>query len=152
MGRKWILGAIALAAAGTTAVAATSVLGEESAAPERPDYATVDVRLDAAPSRAARPSARARGHRKPRVIYLQGQPATVDVAQTGPNIDIRLLRCPDRSRVIDGGVFPSDPSVVQQGSYIPSRREYHVLIGFPEGAAVQSFTLSSHLVCLKGVD
>ncbi|MQA73072.1 MAG: hypothetical protein GEU88_01745 [Solirubrobacterales bacterium] len=165
MDRKWILGLVAVVAAGCAGFAASSVLGGESSAPDRPDYATVEIRAVTHGPAAGRPRAGAAARagarsraskpkpkpKKPRVVYLRGETTTVDITQTGPNIDIRLRKCPDKSRVIDGGVFPGDTNVFQQGSYVPNRKEYHVLLGFRDPALAQSFTLSSHLVCLKGV-
>jgi hypothetical protein len=144
--RKWAIGSALAVAAIAAAVAAGAVFG--GGTPSRPDYATVDVKLErvaGAAGLSAKPA------KKPKLIYLQGQPSTVDVDSTGPNIDVRISPCPGSSRVIDGGVFPDNTNVFQQGTYVPSGKEYHVLIGFDDPALQADFQLSSHLICLKGV-
>lgn len=149
MHRKTVLaGLAALAAIATAAVAATAVFGGGS--PSRPDYATVEIEMQRTDAPAARAAA-AKKAKKPTVIYLQGQTTTVNVAETGPYVDVRLFSCPGNSRVIEGGVFPVNTGLYQQGSYIPSKKEYHVLIGFETGMTPVNFELSSHLTCLKGV-
>ncbi len=132
-------------AAVAAAFAAGAVFG--GGTPSRPAYATVDVRLErvaGAAGLSAKPA------KKPKVVYLQGQ-ESIDVDSTGPNIDVRLSGCPGSSRVIDGGVFPDNTNVFQQGTYAPTSKEYHVLIGFDDLALQADFQLSSHLICLKGV-
>ncbi len=151
MSGKWVLGLVALLAVAATAATATAVFGGDS--PSRPDYATVDVKMDGGASGAglsARKTAKKKA-KKPTVIYLQGEPSTVDVSTTGPYVDVRLFACPGSSRVLDGGVFPADTNVYQQGTYIPNSKEYHVLIGFDDGATPGDFQITSHLVCIKGV-
>jgi hypothetical protein len=145
MRRKWIVaGAAALAAVAGTAVMATSVFGGGSQA--RTDVAVVDVKMQSPASPA---SLRARKGKKPTVIYLSGEPSTVDSAVLGANMDIRLFSCPASARAIEGGIAASDLSVDVQGSYISeNRREYHVLIQDEDAAG--PFTLISHLTCLKG--
>ena len=144
MRRKWIVaGAASLAAVTGAAVMATNVLG--GGAVPRADVAMVDVEMHAAESPS---SQRATKARKPTVIYLTGEPSTVDSAQLGPNMDIRLFSCPRNARVIEGGIEASDLTVDVQGSYIgANRREYHVLI--QDEDAPGPFTLASHLTCLK---
>ena len=144
MRRKWIVaGAAALAAVAGTAMMATSVFG--GGAEPREDVAVVDVKMQAAESPS---SQRANKARKPTVIYLTGEPSTVDSAQLGPNMDIRLFSCPANARAIEGGIEASDLHLDVQGSYISeNRREYHVLI--QDEDALGPFTLVSHLTCLK---
>lgn len=144
--RRKITGLVALAVIGAGAVAASAVIGSGSS--PRPDYAQVDVKMDA--SSAPGSPRRARAVKKPEVLYLSGATSTVDTAVTGPNIDIRLFSCPGKSRVIGGGVQPSNTNVYMQGSSIPNSREYHVLLGFTDPAAAVPFTITSHLICLKG--
>jgi hypothetical protein len=146
MNRKWIFGAGTLIAIAATAVGASSVLGGGSE--PRPDYATVDVRVDPVAGPAGLGERKAK---KPQVLYLQGPESTVDVDATGPYIDVRLFSCPANSRVIDGGVFPDNTNVYEQGSYIPNSREYHVLLGFDDDGPATNFNITSHLVCLKRV-
>lgn len=147
MSRKWVLGLVALLAVAATAATATAVFGGGS--PSRPGYATVDVRMDGGAS-AAGLNAKKKA-KKPTVIYLQGEPSTVDAAVIGPYIDVRLFSCPGNSRVLDGGVFPESTDVYQQGTYIPNNKEFHVLIGFDDAATPADFQITSHLVCIKGV-
>jgi hypothetical protein len=144
MRRKWIVaGAAALAAVAGAAVMATSVFG--GGAEPRADVTVVDVKMQAAQSPA---SQRAKKAKKPTVIYLTGEPSTVDSAQLGANMDIRLFSCPSNARAIEGGVAASDLTIDVQGSYIgENRREYHVLI--QDEDALGPFTLTSHLTCLK---
>ena len=91
-------------------------------------------------------SQRATKAQKPRVIYLDGAPSTVDSAQLGANMDIRLFSCPRNARVIEGGIVASDLTVDVQGSYIgENRREFgnvdHRIRGENEiGAAVRPRT------------
>lgn len=147
MSRKRVLGLVALLALAVTAVTAAAVFGGGS--PGRPDYATVDVKMRGGASAAGRRAPRKA--KKPAVIYLQGEQSTVDVDTLGPYIDMRLRSCPGKSRVLDGGVRPMNTGVYQQGTYIPNEKEYHVLIGFENGATPVDFEFTSHLVCIKGV-
>lgn len=150
--KKWIVGIVALAALGAGAVTASVVIGAGSS--PRPDYAVVDVKLEA-PSAPA-PRARRAKAKKPRVVYLTGAATTVDTAVLGSYVDIRLFSCPGSSRVIGGGVAPSNTDVYQQGSYVPNSSEYHVLLGYDDEAVEANpsqavpFTITSHLICLKG--
>jgi hypothetical protein len=134
-------------AVGLTATAASAVFGGGSTG--RPDYASVEVRMDGVAQGSS--NFRAKKAKKPSVIYLQGDVSTVDVSATGPYIDVGLASCPGKSKVIDGGVAPQSTGVYQQGSYIPNDKEYHVLIGFETGETPADFQLTSHLVCIKGV-
>lgn len=151
MSRKWIALVTALAAVAITALAASSVLGGSSQ--PRPDYATVDVRLDNATPAAARSVSRKA--RRPKVLYLTGE-GKVDTSPpptgAGPYIDFKLS-AKGCTRVVDGGVGPDSTDVYQQGSYIAGRGEYHVLMGVDDAASASpfSFTFTSHLICLKGV-
>ncbi len=107
--------------------------------------------MDASSAPASTRRAKAK---KPKVLYLTGGPSTVDTAATGPYVDVRLFSCPGTSRVIGGGVVPSNTNVFQQGSYTPNSSEYHVLLGYDDEAidagGATSFTITSHLICLKG--
>ena len=147
---RWAAGAVALAALALGAFGATAVFGGDSGG--RPAYATVGIEMERAlgDERSGRVATRAKA-KKPKVIYLQGEASTVDVSETGPYIDVRLFSCPGNSRVLDGGVFPLDPRVYQQGSYVPSDKEYHVLLGFQDEQSAADFELTSHLICIKGV-
>ncbi len=95
MRRKWIVaGAASLAAVAGAAMMATSVFG--GGAEPRADVAVVDVKMQAAESPS---SQRAKKAKKPTVIYLTGEPSTVDSAQLGPNMDIRAVQLPaERAR------------------------------------------------------
>lgn len=150
--RKWIVGIVALAALGAGAVTASAVIGGAGSSP-RPEYAQVDVKMGASPAPASASARRAKA-KKPKVVYLTGTAKTVDTAVTGPYVDIRLFSCPGNSRVIGGGVVPSNTNIYQQGSYVPDRSEYHVLLGYDDeavtGGTATSFTVTSHLICLKG--
>ena len=147
--RKWLGGVVVLTAIGVGAVTANAVIGSGSS--PRPSDAQVDVRMDASSAPAATRRAKAT---KPKVVYLTGDPSTVDTAATGPYVDVRLFSCPGTSRVIGGGVVPSNTNVFQQGSYTPNAREYHVLLGYDDetinAGGATSFTITSHLICLKG--
>ncbi len=143
---KWIVGAV-VAAAAIAGATASSVLGGDSS--PRPDYATIDLKVEPKPSAPANPH-QARKARKPRVIYLQGSPSIVDVSATGPYIDVRVSSCPGSSKVIGGGAYADNTNIYEQGTYIPNDREYHVLLGFDDDGPAQAFTISSHLTCLKG--
>lgn len=157
MSRKTIVGLLSAAALAATAVAATSVLGADGGASPRPAYATVDVDLGRATPAAARPATKGK-KKKPKLVYLQSPaPVTINPADptaggVGPNIDVRLTGC---SKVVDGGVVPNRPDVFVQGNYVASAGEYHVLIGLEDqvdGAPNRTpFTITSHLICLKGV-
>lgn len=151
MSRKWIAGLVALAALGGTAFATSAVLS--SGAGARPAYATVAVDLSRAAPATARANANAPSS-KPKVVYLQSSdPTTINPAPpptgTGAFVDVKLTGC---SKVVDGGVVPSDTNVYVQGSYVKSRSEYHVLIGLDDAAqaAPAQFTITSYLTCLKG--
>ena len=152
MRRKWTLGLAAVAATAVAATMATSVLGGGS--PQRPGYATVEIEMQKASSSPVN-ARKAKKAKKPKMIYLTGAPSPVDVVPsppgTGPYIDVRLGKCPGKSRVVEGGVFPEDVNVFQQGSYVEGNQFYHVLIGFPDPSLAADFNLSSHLTCIKGV-
>jgi hypothetical protein len=149
MRRKWIVGLVALAAAVGTATMATSVFGGGSE--PRTGYNVVEVKMKSAPNPASQRAQKAKKQKKPRMVYLQGPSQLVDVAQTGPYIDVRLSSCPGNSRVIEGGVVADNVGVFEQGSYVESRKTYHVLIGFDPQSAAVNFNLGSHLTCIKGV-
>ena len=73
---------------------------------------------------------------------------------TGPHIQIDLRQCPKGSKVVDGGVRPSNTNVFVQGSEVISKRVYRVLIGFTPGLPqeqIVDFTVTSHLTCIAGV-
>ena len=92
MRRKWIVaGAASLAAVAGAAMMATTVFG--GGAEPRADVAVVDVKMQAAESPS---SQRATKAQKPKVIYLDGAPSTVDSAQLGPNMDMPEQRPSDR--------------------------------------------------------
>lgn len=148
MRRKWIVGVVTLAAAAGTATMATSVFGGGSE-PRTGDN-VVEVKMKSAPDPASQRAQKAK-KKKPRMVYLQGPSQLVDVAQTGPFIDVRLSSCPGNSRVIEGGVVADNVGVFEQGSYVESRKAYHALIGFAPGITPVNFNLSSHLTCIKGV-
>ena len=112
-----------------------------------PDYASVEVEVEPATGAAGPSAAKAK---KPRVVYLQGEPSSVDGDSTGPYADIRLSSCPGNSRVIDGGVVAASTDVYQQGSYVEAPDAYHVRLGFDDDAKPADFEISSHLICLKG--
>jgi len=112
------------------------------------------VNLGGHASAAARPDTAKKGKAKPSVTYLRSStPQTVDVTATGPHIQIDLRQCPKGSKVVDGGVRPSNTNVFVQGSEVISKRVYRVLIGFTstDPAVVQNFTVTSHLTCIAGV-
>lgn len=148
------LGGLALVAIGGVAAAsALSAGGTTSpAGPASPDYATVKVDLrksDPAGSQARRAT------KKPKLVYLKSStPTTVDPADppagVGPYVDVGLTGC---SKVIDGNVVPSRGDVYVQGGYVESRSEYHVLIGLDKDSLGDRtpFTVSTSLICLKGV-
>ena len=144
MRRKWIVaGAAFLAAVAGAATMATTVFG--GGADLRAEVAVINVNMQDAESPS---SQRATKSKKPTVIYLDGEPSTVDSAQLGANMDIRLFSCPSNARAIEGGIEASDLGIDVQGSYIgENRREYHVLI--QDEDAPGPFTLASHLTCLK---
>jgi hypothetical protein len=156
MSRKLIGLAVVAAIAGGAALATASVGGGDSAA--RPDYATVSVDLSQSASREATAQ---RGlavgkKKKPRLVYLQSPgPTTINPADpsaggVGPYVDVKLTGC---AKVIDGGVVSSRLDVYQQGSYVQSNAEYHVLIGIDATNLGDRtpFTITSNLTCLKGV-
>jgi hypothetical protein len=153
MRRKWIVGLVALMALGGTAVAAASAVDGGGGGSDA--YGRVTVNLGGDAQAAARPDAASKRKAKPSVTYLRSStPQTVDVGLTGPHIQIDLRQCPKGSKVVDGGVRPSNTNVFVQGSEVISKRAYRVLIGFnaPEGdLVVQNFTVTSHLTCIAGV-
>lgn len=143
--RKWALGLAALAAAALAGLGATAVFGGGGST-GLPGYASVEI--DLAPAPSASPAGK---QGKPKVIYLEGGPSTIDVDTTGPYVDLGLASCPGRSRVIDGGAVADNTDVYQQGAYVGSRSDYHVRLGFDDGATPADFEVSSHLICIKGV-
>ena len=153
MRRKWIVGLVALVALGGTAVAAASAFDGSDGG--RDAYGRATVNLGGNASAAARPEAAKKGKAKPSVTYLRSStPQTVDVTATGPHIQIDLRQCPKGSKVIDGGVRPSNTNVFVQGSEVISKRAYRVLIGFDDldpSVPVVNFTVNSHLTCIAGV-
>ena len=151
MSRKWIAALVALAAGAVGALAATSAFS--TGAPARPPTATVTVDLGSAQRSV---HARAKATKKPRLVYLQSStPKTINPADPaaggiGPYIDVKLQGC---AKVVDGGVNPSRFDVYQQGSYVASPSEYHVLLALDGDALTNRtpFTITSNLTCLKGV-
>ncbi len=147
--KKRLLGLIAVTVIGVGAVTTSVVIGSGSS--PRPSYAQVDVEMDVS---STADSARLAKTKKPQVVYLTGAASTIDTATTGPYVDVRLFSCPGTSRVIGGGVVPSNTNVYQQGSYTPNPSEYHILLGYDDEAIASggatSFTITSHLICLKG--
>ena len=135
---------LAASVAGLTAAAVSGGAGPSSL----PSYANLEVELEPVAGHARLSAAKAK---KPRVVYLLGEPSSVDVDSTGPYVDIRLSSCPGNSRVIDGGVVADSTDVYQQGSYVEAVDEYHVRLGFDDGATPADFEITSHLICLKGV-
>ena len=69
-------------------------------------------------------------------------PADPAQGGVGRNVDIKLTGC---SKVIEGGVVPSDTTVFVQGTYIKSSSEYHVLIGLDTNTADDAPTVHDHL-------
>ena len=112
-----------------------------------PDYASVGVEVAPVAGTAGQSAAKAK---KPRVVYLQGEPSSVDVDSTGPYVDVRISSCPGNSRVIDGGVVAASTDVYQQGSYVEAPDAYHVRVGFDDEAPPADFRIATHLICLKG--
>ena len=150
MRRKWIGGLVALVALGGTAVAAASAFDGGDGG--RDAYGRVTVDLGGHASQAARPDAAKKGKAKPSILYLRSStPQTVDVADTGPYIQIALRQCPKGTKVIDGGVRPSNTNVYVQGNEVISKRSYRVLIGFDDAGPVENFSVTSHLICIGGV-
>lgn len=141
--RKWALGIAALAAAALAGLGAAAVFGGGTTG--LPAYAGVEIELQRS---VAASDAGKQG--KPRILYLQGEPTTIDVDSTGPYVDVGLLSCPGRSRVIDGSVVADNTNVYQQGAYLGSRSEYHVRLGFDDEATPVDFKVTSHLICVKG--
>jgi hypothetical protein len=127
-------------------IAAGAVSGGNGRA-SLPDYASVEVELEPLAGAAGQSAAKAK---KPRVVYLQGEPSSVDVDSTGPYVDIRLSSCPGNSRVIDGGAVAASTDVYQQGSYVEAPDAYHVRLGFDDEAQPADFEISSHMIFLKG--
>ncbi len=150
MRRKWIASLAGLAAIAVAALAAGAVFGDNTET--LPAYATVEVEMrgpSATPAGA--PLQRAKKPKPAKVLYFEGQRA-VDVEETGPNVDVKLTVEPEGAcpRVLDGGVRVANPDVYQQGSSVgPGLGEYHVLIGFQQGATPVDFNFTSHLICLK---
>jgi hypothetical protein len=150
---KLIASAAALATIAGGAMAATAVFGDDNGT--RPPYATVEVEMSgpsAAPT--GKPLARAKKAKKPKVLYFSGQGA-VDVAATGPYVDVKLTAKPENAcpRVIDGGVQVANLDVYEQGSSVgPGPGEYHVLIAFEDNTPPVNYTFTSHLICLKNVN
>jgi hypothetical protein len=150
MSRKWIAALVALAAGAGGAVAATSAFSTQT--DTRPPVATVTVDL----GKAQRDVSARATKKKPRVVYLQSStPKTINPADPaaggiGPYIDVKLTGC---AKVLDGGVNPSRFDVYQQGNYIKSPSEYHVLLALDNEALGNRtpFTITSSLTCLKGV-
>jgi type 1 fimbria pilin len=154
MNRKLIAGLVGLAAVAGTAFAAASAFS--TGAETRPPTATVSVDLSGARANA-HPKGQIGGTtKKPKVVYLQSSaptqinPADPAAGGVGPYIDIKLTGC---SKVIDGGVVPSRFDVYQQGTYVKSPSEYHVLINLDNESLANRapFTITSNLTCLKGV-
>jgi hypothetical protein len=152
--------AATLAVAGTVAgvaIAATSVLGSDD---HTPTYGklTIDLSKDRAPHGGAGGGNGGGGNggsttTKPRVVYLKSGETQVDPVAIGtPYLDIKLTGC---RKVVDGGILTQNHDIYVQGSYVANPGEYHVRIGFDDGAVaagqVQPFTITSHLTCLKGV-
>jgi hypothetical protein len=147
MRRKWIAaGTAAIAAVAGATVMATSVFGGGSES--RAGTAVVDVKMQ---SPAEPASLRAKKGKKPTMLYLQTPAQAVDVAQTTGFIDVRLSRCPGKSRVVEGGVLPDNTNVYEQGSYLEGTKTYHVLLGFDDTGPVVNFNFTAHLTCIKGV-
>jgi hypothetical protein len=148
--RKWIASLAGLAAIAVAALAAAAGFGDNTET--LPAYATVEVEMHGASATpAGAPLQRAKRPKQVKVLYFGGQGA-VDVEATGPNVDVKLTAEPEDAcpRVLDGGVRVANLDVFQQGSSVgPELGEYHVLIGFEEGATPVDFNFTSHLVCLK---
>ena len=154
MRKRLIAGMAALTtfAAGAGAIA---LGGGGSDGPVAPEVNEISIELDASGTGAAT-VAKAR---KPRIIYLQGQPQTVNPADPaiGPYVDVALSAkpCSGRARVLDGGVAAVSTDVYQQGSYIEDKNTYHVLIGLDDEAAEAQppapYEITTHLICAKGV-
>ena len=140
------MGLAAVLVAAGAGIAAGAVSGGNGRA-SLPDYASVEVEVKPLAGTAGQSAAKAK---KPRVVYLPGEPTSVDVDSTGPYADIRISSCPDNSRVIDGGVVAASTDVYQQGSYVEAPDAYHVRLGFDDDATPADFKISSHLICLKG--
>ncbi len=152
MSRKWITGLVALTAVAGTAFAAASALS--TGTHSRPPTATVSVDLSKANAGSKR-GASGGTTKKPKIVYLESStPTTINPAPPpagiGPNVDVKLTGC---SKVIDGGVVPSRFDVYQQGSYVKSKGEYHVLISVDSETTgnMTPFTIATNLTCLKGV-
>ncbi len=156
--RRMRIWAATLAVAGTgaaVAIAATSVLGSDDHAPAYGKL-SIDLSKDRAGSRGGGGGGGGGGRHastKPRVVYLKSGETQVDPIAIGtPYLDIKLTGC---SKVVDGGILTQNHDIYVQGSYVASPGEYHVRIGFDDGAVaagqVQPFTITSHLTCLKGV-
>lgn len=129
-----------------TATATAAIAGGSGYSP--PEVGELSVQVD-----RERGDAGARKAKRPAILYFQAEPSTVDPAIVGRWVDVRLFaeRCDRRVRVIDGGVRPLDTDVYQQGSYIASSHEYHVLIGLDDDAPLEPYQITSHLICAKGV-
>lgn len=152
MRSRLIASGAALAVATTAAFAATSVFGEGNA--ESLPYATVEVEMRApSATPGGPPLERAKKLKQPKVLYFGGQGA-VDVATTGPYVDVKLTAKPEDAcpRVVDGGVQVANLDVFVQGSSVgPAPGEYHVLLAFEDETTPVNYTFTSHLVCLKNV-
>ena len=151
MSRRTIGGLVAVAAVGVAAVAVASPGGENAG--ERPPYATISI--DLSDGNAHEKRGIAGTTKKPRLVYLQAStPTTINPAPppagVGPYIDVKLTGC---AKVIDGGVAPDAVPIYQQGSYVVNKNEYHVLLAVNEESkdGQAPFTVTSHLICLKGV-
>jgi hypothetical protein len=148
---KLIASGAAVAVAASAAFAATAVFGDDN---DRLPYTTVEVEMrspSATPGGA--PLERAQKAKQPKILYFGGQGA-VDVAATGPYVDVKLTAKPEDAcpRVVDGGVQVANLDVFQQGSSVgPGPGEYHVLIAFEDETTPVNYTFTSHLVCLKNV-
>jgi len=155
MTRKLIAIATALAAAAAVAFVVASSTSTASETP--PDYSRLTIDLGDRPGTKVFAKPAPGGSKKAQVVYLQGAPTTINPADEpaglSPYVDIRLKGC---SKVIDGGVVPTDTTNVYiQGSYVGNARQYHVLIALDDAAAAENprapFTITSNLTCLKGV-
>jgi hypothetical protein len=141
--RTWATALAVVGVVAGVAVAATSVLGSDD---HPAAYGKLTIHLK---KRAGHGSTGS----KPQVVYLKSGETQVDPVAIGtPYLDIKLTGC---RKVVDGGILTQNHDIYVQGSYVASPGEYHVRIGFDDGAVaagqVQPFTITSHLTCLKGV-
>jgi hypothetical protein len=154
MSRKLIGLAVVAAVAGGTALATASV-GGGGDSEDRWTTVTIDLSQNA-DRKATSQRGLAGSKKKPRLVYLQGQPTEINPADPsaggfGPNIDVKLTGC---SKVVEGGVVVTNRlDVYVQGSYVRSKGEYHVRIALDQNnlADRTPFTITSNLTCLKGV-